>query len=152
MTDVTTKLIHDTFVQNRPDNVGREEAEELFNHWLELHGFQPEKQPAAPTGFEYETIHAEEDSTPSPDDLDAIALASDSAVNSAAMLSDVLESMPDSSKEALVSAVNDFDCAAEHLQRLLDGYDYKPLTEREEQWHIVTLGVKPVKTRNSYSD
>lgn len=42
--------------------------------------------------------------------------------------------------------------AAEHLQRLLDGYDYKLLIEREEQWHIVTLGVKPVKTRNSYSD
>ena len=60
MTDVTTKLIHDTFIQNRPDNVGREEAEELFNHWLELHGFQPEEQPAAPTGFEYETIPVED--------------------------------------------------------------------------------------------
>ena len=119
MADVTTKLIHDTFIQNRPDHVGREEAEELFNHWLELHGFQPEEQPAAPTGFEYETIPAEEDSTPSPDDLDAIAL--------------VLESMPDGSKEALTCALNDFDCAAEHLQRLLDGYDYKPLDEREER-------------------
>ena len=29
MTDVTTKLIYDTFIQNRPDKVGEQEAEEL---------------------------------------------------------------------------------------------------------------------------
>ena len=56
MTDVTTKLIYDTFIQNRPDKVGEQEAEELFNHWLEVHGFQPEEQPIAPAGFEYETV------------------------------------------------------------------------------------------------
>ena len=88
MTDVTTKLIHDTFIQNRPDKVGEQEAEELFNHWLEVHGFQPEEQPIAPAGFEYETVKTKEDSTPSSDDLDAIALASDNATNSAAMISD----------------------------------------------------------------
>lgn len=31
MTDVTTKLIYDTFIQNRPDKVGEQEAEELFS-------------------------------------------------------------------------------------------------------------------------
>ena len=68
MTDVTTKLIHDTFIQNRPDEVGEQEAEELFNRWLEVHGFQPEEQPIAPAGFEYETVKTKEDSTPSSDD------------------------------------------------------------------------------------
>lgn len=133
MTDVTTKLIYDTFIQNRPDNVGREEAEELFNHWLEAHSFQPEEQPIAPLGFEYETVEHEDESTPSLDDLDAIALASDHAVNSAAMLSDVMETMPEGGKEALACALNDFDCAAEHLQRLLGKYTYTPMEEREEQ-------------------
>jgi len=132
MTDATTKLIYDTFIQNRPDTVGREEAEELFNHWLEIHSFQPEEQPAAPAGFEYETVEHEEDSTPSLDDLDAIALASDNATNAAAMLSDVLDAIPGNGKEAVACALNDFDCAAEHLQRLLGKYDYKPLAGRED--------------------
>ena len=120
MTDVTTKLIYDTFIQNRPDKVGEQEAEELFNHWLEVHGFQPEEQPIAPAGFEYETVETKEDSTPSSDDLDVIALASDNATNSAAMISDVMDSLPEGTREALVCALNDFDCAAEHLHRLLD--------------------------------
>lgn len=133
MTDVTTKLIYDTFIQNRPDKVGEQEAEELFNHWLEVHGFQPEEQPIAPAGFEYETVKTKEDSTPSSDDLDVIALASDNATNSASMISDVMDSLPESTQEALACALNDFDCAAEHLHRLLDKYDYKPLEEREEE-------------------
>ena len=118
MTDVTTKLIHDTFIQNRPDKVGEQE---------------PEEQPIAPAGFEYETVKTKEDSTPSSDDLDAIALASDNATNSAAMISDVMDSLPESTQEALACALNDFDCAAEHLHRLLDKYNYKPLEEREEE-------------------
>ena len=115
MTDVTTKLIYGTFIQNRPDKVGEQEAEELFNHWLEVHGFQPEEQPIAPAGFEYETVKTKEDSTPSSDDLDVIALASDNATNSASMISDVMDSLPESTREALACALNDFDCAAEHL-------------------------------------
>lgn len=131
MTDVLTKLIHDTFVQNRPGSVKQEESEALFDHWLEIHGFRPEPQPNAPLGFEYEAI-PKEGLTPSSDDLDVIALASDNAVNSMAMLSDVVDSMPVDDREALTSALDDFDCAAEHLHRLLDKYNYKPLEEREE--------------------
>lgn len=123
MTDVLTKLIHDTFIQNRPGNVKQEESEALFNHWLELHGFRPEPQPSAPLGFEYEPIP--EDPTPSHDDLDVIALASDNAVNSMAMLSDVVESMPVDDRGALTDALEDFECAAEDLQSLLDGYGYE---------------------------
>lgn len=107
MTDVTTKLIYGTFIQNRPDKVGEQEAEELFNHWLEVHGFQPEEQPIAPAGFEYETVKTKEDSTPSSDDLDVIALASDNATNSASMISDVMDSLPESTREALACALND---------------------------------------------
>lgn len=126
MTDVTTKLIHDTFVRNRPANVGVQEAEELFARWLADHAFQAEAEPSAPDGFTYEPVTSEPAGVPSDEDLMALALAADDARNAAYMLANLRGSVPSNMRLGIIGAVNDLDCAACHLTDLLDRYGYQP--------------------------
>lgn len=126
MTDVTTKLIHDTFVRNRPANVGVQEAEELFARWLADHDFRAEAEPSAPDGFAYEPVTSEPAGVPSDEDLMALALAADDAHNAAYMLADLMDFVPSNMQADIFSAVDDFDCAARHLTKLLDRYGYPP--------------------------
>ena len=126
MTDATTNLIHDTFVRNRPANVGVQEAEELFARWLADHDFQAEAEPSAPDGFAYEPATSEPAGVPSDEDLMALALAADDARNAAYMLADLMDFVPPNVQADIFSAVNDFDCAARHLTKLLDRYGYQP--------------------------
>lgn len=129
MSDVTTKLIHDTFIQNRPANVGVQEAEALFTKWLFDHNFQPEAQPFAPEGFDYETVTPEPASVPSDEDLAVIALAADNVDNTASMLADLMDSMPSTVQRKIAHTLGDLDCAAKHLNDMLDGYGYQPTVE-----------------------
>lgn len=52
MADITTQTIRDTFLDNLPENVTREEGEEFWNAWLDRQreGHEPD-MPTPPVGF-----------------------------------------------------------------------------------------------------
>ena len=54
MADITTQTIRDTFLDNLPENVTREEGEEFWNAWLDRQreGHEPD-MPTPPVGFQY---------------------------------------------------------------------------------------------------
>ena len=54
MADITTQTIRDTFLDNLPENVTREEGEAFWNAWLnrQREGHEPD-MPTPPVGFQY---------------------------------------------------------------------------------------------------
>ncbi len=121
MTDVTTNLIRDTFIANRPANVGVQEAEELFARWLADHDFRAEAEPSAPYGFDFEQV-LEDYGIPA-DGLLAIAFASENVAAIADMLADV--PLPEHSglRKSLCETICDLDCAAKHLADIVVRHD-----------------------------
>lgn len=124
MADVTTNLIHDTFIQHRPANVGVQEAEELFTRWLADHDFQAEAEPSAPDGFAYETAASEPNpaSQPTDDEILTVAFAADTLANVVEMFEDMPLPADSVLRSSIVEAVNDIDCAVVHLAAMVEAY------------------------------
>lgn len=122
MTDATTNLIHDTFVRNRPANVGVQEAEELFARWLADHDFQAEAEPSAPDGFAYEPATSEPAGVPSDDEILTVAFAADTLANVAEMFEDMGLPADSVLQASIVDVVADIDCAVCHLAAMVDKY------------------------------
>lgn len=117
MTDITTRIIRDTFIRNHPEDVDPKQAADVFDQWLTRHAFQPDPTPDPPTGFDHDK--------PSGEELDALALASDTAGNAATLVEQVLPAMPRRDMDPLRKAKWELWSASERLQVVLDGYGYK---------------------------
>lgn len=129
MADMTTNLIRDTFLANRPSDMSETEATRLWETWLDQHHFEPLTPPEPPTGTEYAIRGARRMSEESRDEIGWL-------YDEISQIIEHLEVMKNEGDEGqagelLRQARVDLAHAENHLERALKLEGWKPLPDED---------------------
>ena len=133
MADITTQTIRDTFLDNLPENVTREEGEEFWNAWLDRQreGHEPD-MPTPPVGFQYAPGEVDEFDYGEPDledeqltedqKRDMLGLVHDYAMNTSELARTMLDCQhfdDPQVRELVRQTFKDLECAGSHVSDAL---------------------------------
>lgn len=133
MADITTQTIRDTFLDNLPENVTREEGEEFWNAWLDRQreGHEPD-MPTPPVGFQYAPGEVDEFDCGEPDledeqltedqKRDMLGLVHDYAMNTSELARTMLDCQhfdDPQVRELVRQTFKDLECAGSHVSDAL---------------------------------
>ena len=148
MADNNTNLIHDTFVNHRPNGMSVQEAEDTWTAWVENHHAELEPRlPEAPRGFAYaDDVKV----TPGDDYRGEIGLLHDATANSIQMIAYMLKHEdPGKTGTLLTHTKTDLEHAFNHLQSILALLGWTPdITDTTED-ETDDLNVAPCDFRDS---
>ena len=133
MADITTQTIRDTFLDNLPENVTREEGEAFWNAWLDRQreGHEPD-MPTPPVGFQYAPGEVDEFDYGEPDledeqltedqKRDMLGLVHDYAMNTSELARTMLDCQhfdDPQVRELVRQTFKDLECAGSHVSDAL---------------------------------